>query len=133
MIEFYPQIKLVHVAAVLMSGGLFFLRGIAIQTGARWGMAKPARLASYAIDTVLLAAGVTLFAILPPAVFANGWLTAKIIILLAYIGLGTFALKRGRTPQLRRICFVAAILAYACMLTIARTHHPLGALTSLLS
>ena len=27
MIEFYPQIKLVHIAAVLASGALFLLRG----------------------------------------------------------------------------------------------------------
>ena len=51
MIEFYLQIKWVHVAAVLSSGGLFALRGIAMLAGARWYMAAPLRYLSYTIDT----------------------------------------------------------------------------------
>jgi hypothetical protein len=43
MIEFYLQIKLVHVASVLASGGLFLLGGGAVQLGARWPMAAPLR------------------------------------------------------------------------------------------
>jgi hypothetical protein len=41
MIEFYPQIKAVHVAAVIASGMLFLLRGSAVQLGAKWAMAAP--------------------------------------------------------------------------------------------
>ena len=126
MIEFYPQIKLVHVAAVLMSGGLFLLRGLAVQGGLRWGMVAPVRFLSYGIDIVLLSAALMLVAVLPSAVFANGWLWAKLGLLFAYVGLGTFALKRGRTPRVRLACFIAALLVYGGMYTIARAHHPLG-------
>jgi uncharacterized membrane protein SirB2 len=126
MIEFYPQIKLVHVAAVLMSGGLFLLRGLAVQGGLRLGMVAPVRFLSYGIDIVLLSAALMLVAVLPSAVFGNGWLWAKLGLLLVYVGLGTFALKRGRTPRVRLACFIAALLVYAGMYTIARAHHPLG-------
>lgn len=126
MIEFYPQIKLVHVAAVLMSGGLFLLRGLAVQAGMRWGMVTPVRFLSYGIDIVLLSAALMLLAVLPPALFANGWLWAKLTLLLVYVGLGTFALKRGRTPSVRLSCFLAALLVYGAMYTIARSHDPLG-------
>lgn len=132
MIEFYPQIKLVHVAAVVLSGSLFLLRGLAVQGGARLGMATPVRFLSYGIDIVLLSAALMLLAILPAAVFANGWLWAKLGLLVAYIVLGSFALKRGRTPGIRRSCFVAALLIYGAMFTIARWHHPLGAVNALL-
>ncbi len=126
MTQWYPDIKLVHVAAVLASGTLFLLRGVVLQAGARWPMAVPVRYLSYGIDTVLLTAALALLTVLPSATYANGWLTLKILLLLVYIGLGTFALKRGRTAGQRRACFVAALLVYACMFAIARTHHPLG-------
>jgi uncharacterized membrane protein SirB2 len=128
MIEFYPQIKLLHVAAVFASGSLFLLRGIAVQAGAAWGMAAPVRYLSYTIDTVLLTAALMLLTILPAAVFANGWLWAKVALLVVYVGLGTFALKRGRTAVVRFACFVGALAVFAGMYMIARTHDPLGPL-----
>jgi uncharacterized membrane protein SirB2 len=133
MIEFYPQIKLVHVAAVLLSGGLFLLRGLAVQGGLRVGMVAPVRFLSYGIDIVLLSAALMLVAVLPSAVFANGWLWAKLGLLVVYVGLGTFALKRGRTPRVRLACFIAALLVYAGMYTIARAHHPLGIVRQLVT
>lgn len=126
MIEFYPQIRLVHIVAVLLSGSLFLLRGSGVLAGAHWPMALPVRLASYTIDTVLLTAALMLVAVLPSAVFANGWLAAKLVLLVVYIGLGTFALKRGRTPRVRAACFVLALAVFGAMLAIARAHHPLG-------
>jgi uncharacterized membrane protein SirB2 len=132
MIEFYPQIKLVHVAAVLLSGGLFLLRGIAVVGGARWGMIAPVRFLSYGIDIVLLSAALMLLAILPSAMFANGWLWAKLAFLVAYVGLGSLALRRARSPRMRLACFIAALIAFIAMFTIARAHHPLGAVNSLL-
>ena len=128
MIEFYAQIKWVHILAVLASGGLFALRGALTLAGSRWGMVAPVRYLSYSIDTVLLTAALMLLTILPGAMFANGWLTAKLVLLVVYVGLGSFALKRGRTPRQRRVCYVAALSVYAFMIGIARMHHPLGIL-----
>lgn len=126
MIEFYPQIRMVHVAAVVASGLLFVLRGGAVLAGARWGMAAPVRYLSYAIDTTLLTAALMLLTLLPTALFANGWLATKLGLLVFYIVLGSFALRRGRTLRVRALCFVAAATTYAAMLGIARAHHPLG-------
>jgi uncharacterized membrane protein SirB2 len=126
MIEFYPHIKLVHVAAVVASGSLFLLRGLAVQGGAAWGMAAPVRYLSYSIDIALLTAALMLLTVLPMAVFANGWLWVKLALLVVYVGLGTFALKRGRTAKIRLISFVSALFVFACMYVIARTHDPLG-------
>ena len=131
MIEFYAQIKILHVVAVVCSGALFFLRGVAVQANGRWAMAAPVRYLSYSIDTVLLVAALLLVVILPAAVFANGWLHLKVLLLVFYIGLGTFALKRGRTPRIRASCFVAALLVYATMFIIALAHDPRGLWTIL--
>jgi uncharacterized membrane protein SirB2 len=126
MIEFYPQIKGVHVAAVIASGMLFLLRGFAVQLGAKWAMAAPLRWLSYSIDTVLLTAALMLVTILHQYPFVHGWLTAKIVLLIVYVALGSFALKRGRTRAVRIWCWAAALLVYLFIVSIARAHSPLG-------
>jgi uncharacterized membrane protein SirB2 len=127
MLAYYLQVKWVHVAAVLASGGLFLLRGLLLQFGAaRAAMWAPLRYLSYGIDSVLLTAALMLATMLPAAMFANGWLLTKLLLLPAYIALGSFALRRARTPGLRLGCFLAALAVFATMAGIARAHHPLG-------
>lgn len=125
--EYYLQIKAVHIACVAISGLVFVTRAILLNAGyAQLAQRRSVRWLSYVIDTTLLTAGVLLVAILPRGMFANGWLTTKLIVLVVYIILGTFALKRGRTPRVRRICLVAALLAYLSIIGIAIAHQPLG-------
>jgi len=131
MIEFYGEIRLVHIAAVMTSGGLFLLRGLLVQAGRpAWALAAGPRYLSYAVDTTLLTAAMMLVTILPSGVFSNGWLAAKLALLPLYIGLGWGAL-RAATPGRRRIFFAAALLAFAAMFAIARAHDPLGPLAGL--
>jgi len=132
VIEFYAQIRLAHIAAVMTSGGLFVLRGLFVQAGRpAWALARAPRYFSYAVDTTLLTAALMLVTILPSGVFANGWLFAKLALLPVYIGFGWGALRAG-TPGRRRGCFVAALVAYGSMFAIARAHDPLGPLASLI-
>jgi uncharacterized membrane protein SirB2 len=126
VIEFYPDIKAVHIAAVIASGLLFLLRGAAVQLGACWAMAAPLRYLSYTIDTVLLTAALMLATIIHQFPFVQGWLTAKVMLLVVYVVLGSFALKRGRTRAVRTSCWIAALLVYLFIVSIARTHSPLG-------
>ena len=126
MIEFYAQIKIVHVAAVLTSGALFAIRGGALHLGATWPMAAPLRYLSYAIDTVLLTAALMLSTILHQYPFVHGWLTAKVTLLVVYVVLGTMALKRARTRAARAWYFVAAVAVYLTIVSIARAHSPWG-------
>jgi uncharacterized membrane protein SirB2 len=128
MIEFYPQIKLVHVAAVLMSGGLFALRAVALLFEQRWAMYAPVRYLSYAIDTVVLTAALMLMTVLHQFPGVNSWLTMKVALIVAYIVLGSFALKRAHTWWGRLVCSVAALLVFGIVISIARTHSPLGIL-----
>lgn len=127
MIEFYPQIKFVHVAAVVASVALFALRGTLAVAGreraARW---LPLRCLSWTIDTILLSAALMLLAVLPGAMFANHWLTAKVALLFAYVALGSLALRRARSRSERFVFLLAALAVVAFMARIARAHHPLG-------
>lgn len=127
MMEFYPQIKAVHVGAVMASGLLFGLRGLLVVAGRPgWALAAPVRWLSVAIDTTLLTAALMLLTLLPGAMFANGWLAAKLVLLVGYVVLGSIALRRGRTPRARLACYLAALVVFASIYGIARAHHPGG-------
>ena len=133
MIEFYPQVKLTHIAAVVASGALFFLRGAAVQLGAQWAMAAPLRYLSYTIDSVLLTAALMLATILHQYPFVDTWLTVKVLLLATYIVLGVLALRRGRTPGIRLASWLASLAIFGLIVSVARTRHPLGALQALTS
>lgn len=128
MIEFYWQIKWVHVAAVILSGSLFFVRGAGVLADMRWPMAAPLRYVTYAVDTTLLTAAFMLATILRQYPFVHHWLTVKVLLLVIYVVLGTFALKRGKTRKERAIFWIAALAVYLFMVSVARLHHPLGAI-----
>ena len=126
MIEFYPQIKLAHIFLAVCSGAIFALRGAGVLAGMRWPHRTPIRWTSYTVDTSLLTAALMLLTVLPGAMFANGWLTLKLVLVVVYVVLGSLALKRGRTPRMRAACFVAALLVFVTIIGIALAHHPLG-------
>jgi uncharacterized membrane protein SirB2 len=126
MIEFYPEVRLVHIVAVAVSGLLFAARGGAVLAGVDAAMAWPWRWLSYAIDTVLLTAALMLSTMLRQYPFVHDWLTAKVVLLVVYIVLGTLALKRARTRRGKAWAFGAAVAVYVAIIGIAIAHHPLG-------
>lgn len=126
MIEFYPQIKNVHIWLAVASGVLFAVRGACALLGMRWPGWLLVRWTSYTIDTALLTAAAMLLTILPSGLFANGWLTVKVLLVAIYIALGVLAMRPARTQRQRAVLYVAALLVYAQVYAIARAHHPLG-------
>jgi uncharacterized membrane protein SirB2 len=52
------------------------------------------------------------------------WLMAKIIALLLYIALGTLALKPGRSQPIRTLSWLAAIVTFAYIVSVAITKKP---------
>jgi len=133
MIEFYLQIKSVHVAMVIASGLLFALRGAAVLAGARWAMAAPLRYLSYTIDTALLTAALMLLTALKLNPFAVPWLSVKLALLVVYVVLGSLALERARSRRARAGFYVAALVTFGFMYFVARAHHPLGLLQGLVA
>ena len=122
----YLQIKAAHVGLVLTSGALFVVRGVLVLAGEGRAMAKPWRMISYGIDTALLAAGVMLWAGLSLNPATSPWLAAKLMLLVLYIALGSLALKRARSPKVRAVSYVAALVVYLFMVSVALAHRPLG-------
>lgn len=126
MIDFHLQIKAFHIFVAILSGSLFALRGGFALAGARWPNAPVVRWTSYAIDTALLTAALMLATILPGAMFANGWLTVKIVLIATYVVLGVFALRRAKTKRARVLSYLGALLVFASIYAVARSHDPFG-------
>lgn len=126
MMEFYPQVKWVHVHAVMCSGAVFALRCGAALLGARWPRHWLPKYGSYTIDTILLTSATMLFSMLPGAMFANGWLTVKLALVVVYVILGVLAMREKRTHRQRAFFYVAALATFAFIYGIARMHNPAG-------
>jgi len=126
LIALYPQTKLVHVSCVALSGTLFTARGLMMLAGSRLANHRIVRYLSYVIDTTLLASALMLVAMLHQYPFVQPWLTVKVLMLVVYIVLGMFALRRGRTRARRAAYFAAALAVFAFIVSVAVTHDPRG-------
>lgn len=126
--QHFQAILHLHVGCVILSGTLFFARGLMRLRGRAVANHRALRMLSYAIDTTLLGAAVLLTLIIHQFPFANGWLTVKLGLLLLYIVLGSLALKRARTAHARLAAFVAALATYGLIVSVAMTQNPLGLL-----
>lgn len=127
MIEYYLEIRMVHITSIILSGSLFFLRGLGLHLfKSPLGMTAPVRYLSYTIDTVLLTSALMLMVTIGQYPFVDSWLTVKVLLVVAYIVLGAYGLKYGRTERVRMACWLAALVVFAYIVTIARAHDPLG-------
>ena len=122
----YTGLKHLHVALVAASGVGFLLRGVLMLRASPWLQARWLRIAPHVVDTGLLASAIALVVIGAYDVLRTPWLLTKIVLLVVYIVLGTIALKRGRTPQMRTVAFVAALAVFAGIVATALTKRPLG-------
>ena len=126
MTEFYLPLRAVHIGCAILTITLFVARGLLMLADSRWQHHPLVRWTPVAVDTVLFTTALMLTTIIHQYPFTTAWLTVKVSLLVVYIVLGSIALRHGRTPRIRRAAFVAALAAVAFLVTVARTHQPLG-------
>ena len=76
------------------------------------------------MDTVLLASAVALAYSLRLSLSAVPWLLAKVAGLCVYIGLGSVALRFGRTRNTRITAWAAALLVFDHIVSVAISKDP---------
>lgn len=121
----YIAIKHLHVACVVLSGLGFGLRGIWMMLGSPLLQARWVRVVPHMVDTALLGSAIALAVMSGQYPFVQGWLTAKVVGLLAYILFGAMALRRARTKRARVAFFALAVLTFAYIVSVALTRNPL--------
>ncbi|WP_295747908.1 SirB2 family protein [Undibacterium sp.] len=115
----YLAVKHLHITCALISGSFFMLRAYWKMRDAAILQRRWVRILPHLIDTLLLASALTLAYWSGQYPFQQNWLTAKVVALLAYIVLGTIALKRGKSARIRAYALVAAMLTFAYILAVA--------------
>lgn len=117
--ELYPWVRALHVGCAVLTLAGFAARGLLMLRESRWLRHRSVRVAPHVVDTLLLASALWLAWFLGQVPLVHGWITAKIVALLAYIVLGSVALKRGRTKGVRTGAFAAALAVAAYIVAVA--------------
>ena len=118
-------IKTVHIATAFISITGFTIRGIWMFRDSPRLQQKWVKVAPHFNDSVLLLSAIILAFQLNQAPFVQVWLTAKVLGLLLYIGLGMVALRLGKTKRVKALAFLSAIVVFVYIVLVALTKNPL--------
>jgi uncharacterized membrane protein SirB2 len=124
----YLLLKQLHASLALVSIAGFNLRWCWRMMRSPLAQLKSVRIVPHVIDTLFLATAILLGILADNDALSTAWFSAKIIGLVMYILLGMVAMRSA--PVVRRSLppFIAAVLVFAWIATVARTKSPLGLL-----
>jgi uncharacterized membrane protein SirB2 len=120
--EPFTMLIALHVALAYLTVAGFVIRGIWALTDSPLRREKWVRIAPHVVDTLLLVFGVMLAFQIGQSPF-SGWLGAKLLGLLVYIGFGVITMRTTQKP-LQIAGFVGALLAATYIFAVAFTRSP---------
>lgn len=120
----FQLLKHIHISCAALSIGLFFLRGIWSFNGSPIMRQRWVKIVPHFVDTLLLVSALALAYTIGQYPFVDAWLTAKFFALLLYIGLGSVALKHGKTKAIRLSAWLAALVVFIYIVLVAISHNP---------
>jgi len=113
--EYYLMVKDIHITTAILSLFGFCIRAWWMFSSNNLLNSKIVKIAPHINDTALLSAAIYLSVMSEMYPFVEGWLGAKVLLLIGYIVAGTMALKKGKTRETRIVAFWVAL---ACVGTI---------------
>lgn len=122
----YLFLKHTHMIAAAATLSGFILRGYWMLIESDKLQHRLVRIAPHVVDTVFLLSGAAMIWILNLNPFTQLWLMAKFTGLIAYILLGTIAIKRGPTKQIRTIALVGAVSVFVYIAGVALSKSALS-------
>ena len=114
----YLSLLMLHKITVLLSIVGFFARGIGHIFDQTWVKKKPVKILPHIIDTLLLVSAFALVFVTAFS-FSDGWIIAKIIGLIAYIGLGLMAFRFAKTRTQKAIYWLLALIVVFYVVAVA--------------
>ncbi|WP_426417401.1 SirB2 family protein [Aestuariirhabdus sp. LZHN29] len=118
----YLLIKHSHVTLAALSITFFVIRAFWSVRQSPYLALRWVRIGPHIIDSLLLACAIYLMVSINQYPFTTPWLTAKFLALVLYIGLGTVAIKRGRTATIRFAFALGAIAVFGYIVGAAVNH-----------
>jgi len=124
-------VKTIHVTFVALSFAGFFIRGIWMLKDSPLLKQRWVRISPQVVDTVLLVSAIVLAVQLRFSPMEQPWLMAKIIALLAYIGVGLVAMRFGRSKPIRLVAWVLGMVIFLYIVSVALSKSAMGWLAPL--
>ena len=121
----YLLFKHAHMTLAALSGALFLVRGLWMLADSPMRRRAWVKSAPHLIDSLLLVTAIILAWWSAQSPISNFWLTAKVGALIAYILLGSLALKYGKTRMVRLAAFIGALACFGYIVATAITKNPL--------
>jgi len=118
-------LKYLHITCAVLSISGYLVRGVWMMRESPWLQKKWVKVAPHVIDTLLLGAGIWLAIRIQQYPFVQGWLTAKVLALIAYIVVGAIGLKYGKTREIRIAAWLGAIVIFGYIVLVALTRQVL--------
>jgi len=121
----YLALKNLHVLCAVISIIGFVIRGALRIANSAVLQKKWIRIAPHIVDTLLLLSAIGLTMEIHQYPLTTPWLSAKLIGLLVYIGLGLVTLRFAKTQPVRILAYVFAIITFAYIGMVAVAKSPL--------
>ena len=123
--ELYLTLRSIHIGCVVVAAVGFLLRGAWMLRSSPLLAHPLTRTLPHINDSLLLSAALAMAWMAHLNPLDHPWLLAKLTGLIAYILLGSIALRRGRTQRIRVLAFGAALFALGYVVAVALTRNPL--------
>jgi len=120
----YYWIRQLHIATVVFNICFFSLRFYWMLYHPPLVQRRWVRRLSQFNDTMLLTAGIAMAVMSRQYPFDAPWLTAKLLVLILYILLGTMALRLGRSRRERIVYGLLALLSAGYIVSVALSRTP---------
>jgi len=121
----YMIVKHSHLTLMLLSVSFLIIRVLASTQNAQWLQQKWAKIAPHIIDTLLLISAIILMTLISQYPIVDHWVSAKVVALIAYIGLGTLAFKGNKSALTKIFFLLLALTVIGYMIAVAVTKHAL--------
>ncbi len=119
------MLKTLHMTLAALTFVSFTLRGAGMLREAPWRRQRWVRVLPHVVDTLLFATGLALMIAIRQYPGAVPWITAKLVAVLVYIGLGMVALRFGRSRPVRAGAWIAALVVFGYIYAVAVARDPL--------
>jgi uncharacterized membrane protein SirB2 len=115
----FLTLKTIHMCCALISFTSFLFRAYLMVNDSKLLNHKFILVTPHLIDTLFLLSGFSMAFVLNMGLFAQGWLTMKIILLMFYLLFVGIALNRGKTKSVRVVSFFLAVFTFVYIVGIA--------------
>lgn len=116
--------KYIHISCVIATLVFFVIRGIWMIRESDLLNKKWVKILAPVIDTALLVSAIYQAILISQYPFTHNWLTAKVLALVVYIGLGMIALTYGRTKNIRIAAWIFSLVCFGYIVSVALTRNP---------